>query len=135
VVKSGLEAAEEAGVFGVVVGAEAEEFAEFREDGAVFALDEGSVAGWAGVSAGSSVAVSGDPAGFFGGWGWGWGWGVGEEAGCGGGTGRHEREFIWKIGKLRIGRRGDAEWASQRGLSMKAHLLGAGQSTECCSCC
>ena len=61
VVEGVLEAAEEAGVFGVVVGADAEELAEFGEDGAVGVLDEGSVAGGAGVAAGSAVAVGVDP--------------------------------------------------------------------------
>jgi hypothetical protein len=80
-----LEAGEEAGVLGVVVGAHAEELAEFGKDGAVVVLDEGAVAGWAGVAAGAAVAVGVDPNGLF----WlGW-WGVGEEAWRGGGTGRH----------------------------------------------
>jgi hypothetical protein len=61
VVESVLEAAEEAGVFGVVVGAHAEEFGEFGEDRAVLVLDEGSVAGWAGIATGSAVAVGVDP--------------------------------------------------------------------------
>ena len=66
VVEGVLEAGEEAGVFGVVVGAHAQEFAEFGEDRAVVVLDEGSVAGGAGVAAGSAVAVGVDPGGFFG---------------------------------------------------------------------
>ena len=61
VVEGVLEAGEEAGVLGVVVGADAEEFAEFGEDGALVVLDEGSEAGGAGVAAGSAVAVGVDP--------------------------------------------------------------------------
>ena len=49
VVEGVLEAAEEAGVFGVVVGAKSEEFTEFGEDGAGVVLDEGSVAGGPGL--------------------------------------------------------------------------------------
>jgi hypothetical protein len=79
-----LQAAEEAGVFGVVVGAHAEEFGELGEDHALVVLDEGSIAGGAGVAAGSAVAVGVDPVG---GCGFGGG-GFGEEA-RGGGTGRH----------------------------------------------
>lgn len=63
VVEGPLEAAEEAGVFGVVVGAVAEELGQFGEDVAGFVLQEGAVAGGAGVAAGSAVAVGGDPAG------------------------------------------------------------------------
>ena len=44
VVEGVLEAAEEAGVFGVVVGAKSKELTEFGEDGAGVVLDEGSVA-------------------------------------------------------------------------------------------
>ena len=62
VVEGVLEAAEEAGVFGVVVGADAEELAEFGEDVALVVLDEGAVAGGAGVAAGAAVAVGVDPA-------------------------------------------------------------------------
>ena len=62
VVEGVLEAGEEAGVLGVVVGAVAEVLGEFGYDLAVWAGDFGSVAGWAGVAAGSSVAVGGDPA-------------------------------------------------------------------------
>ena len=83
-----LEAAEEAGVLGVVVGAHAEELGEFGEDGAFVVLDEGSVAGGAGVAAGSSVAVGVDPVGLFCG-GRIWGWGFGEEARGFGRAGRH----------------------------------------------
>ena len=61
VVEGVLEAAEEAGVFGVVVGAHAEEFGELGEDHALVVLDEGTVAGGAGVAAGSAVAVGVDP--------------------------------------------------------------------------
>ena len=61
VVEGVLEAAEQAGVFGVVVGADAEELAEFGEDHALIVLDEGTVAGGAGVAAGSAVAVGVDP--------------------------------------------------------------------------
>ena len=64
VVEGVLEAGEEAGVFGVVVGAVAEVLGELGDDVAVGAGDFGSVAGWAGVAAGSSVAVGGYPAGF-----------------------------------------------------------------------
>ena len=65
VVEGVLEAGEEAGVFGVVVGAHAEEFAEFGEDDALVVLDDGSVAGGTGVAAGSAVAVGVDPDGLF----------------------------------------------------------------------
>ena len=78
VVEGVLEAAEEAGVFGVVVGAKSKEFTEFGEDGAGVVLDEGSVAGGAGVAAGSAVAVGVDPAFRLGFWG---GFRVAEEAG------------------------------------------------------
>ena len=66
VVEGVLEAGEEAGVLGVVVGADAEELAEFGEDHALVVLDEGSVAGGAGVAAGAAVAVGVDPDGLFG---------------------------------------------------------------------
>jgi hypothetical protein len=66
VVERVLEAGEEAGVFGEVVGAHAEELAELGQDGAVVVLDDGSVAGGTGVAAGSAVAVGVDPAGVFG---------------------------------------------------------------------
>ena len=62
-----LEAAEEAGVLGVVVGANAEELGELGDDSAAGVLDEGSVAGRTGVATGSAVAVGGDPV--FGDWG------------------------------------------------------------------
>ena len=61
VVEGVLQAAEEAGVFGVVVGADAEELGEFGEDHAFVVLDEGSVAGGTGVAAGAAVAVGVDP--------------------------------------------------------------------------
>ena len=93
VVEGVLEAAEEAGVFGVIIGAHAEELAQFGEDHALVVLDEGPVAGWAGVSAGAAVAVGVDPDSFLGGlFGAGGRFGdgrVGEEAGGGGGTGSH----------------------------------------------
>jgi hypothetical protein len=85
VVEGVLQAAEEAGVFGVVVGAHAEEFGEFGDDHAFVVLDEGTVAGGARVAAGSAVAVGVDPVGgcgFLGG-------GFREEAGGGGRAGRH----------------------------------------------
>jgi hypothetical protein len=88
VVERILEAAEEAGVFSVVVGAHAEELGEFGENGAFVVLDEGAVAGGAGVAAGSSVAVGVDPVGLFGGGRIG-GEGFGEEVGGCGRTGRH----------------------------------------------
>jgi hypothetical protein len=66
VVEGVLEAGEEAGVFGEVVGAHAQEFAEFGQDSAMVVLDDGSVAGGTRVAAGSAVAVGVDPAGFFG---------------------------------------------------------------------
>ncbi len=87
VVEGVLEAGEEAGVLGVVVGADAEELAELGEDVAVGVLNEGSEAGGAGVAAGSSVAVGADPVfGIFGGifdLGSGGCGGFGEEAGRG----------------------------------------------------
>jgi hypothetical protein len=84
-----LQAAEEAGVLGVIVGPNAEELGEFGDYHAFVILDEGSIAGWAGVSAGSAVAVGVDPV-FA--WAWAWaggGWGFGGEEAGGGGTGRH----------------------------------------------
>ena len=51
------EDAEQGGVFGVVVGALAEVFAETGKDAAVPVFDDGAVAGWAGVAAGAAVAV------------------------------------------------------------------------------
>ena len=51
------ENAEQGGVFGVVVGALAEVFAEPGEDAAVLVFDDGAVAGRAGVAAGASVAM------------------------------------------------------------------------------
>ena len=97
VVEGVLEAGEEAGVFGEVVGAHAEEFAELGEDCALVVLDDGSVAGGTGVAAGSAVAVGVDPGRF-----WGWfggvfglrldwllGWGFGKEAWGSGRAGRH----------------------------------------------
>jgi hypothetical protein len=84
VVEGVLETGEQAGVFCVVVGADAEEFAKFCKDGALVVLDEGTEAGGTGIAAGSSVAVGVDPGGFGGGLG---GGSVGEEAW--GGTGRH----------------------------------------------
>ena len=64
VVEEGVvEAAEEAGVFCVVVGAVAEEFGELGEYLAVGILDEGSVACGAGVAARAAVAMGCDPFG------------------------------------------------------------------------
>ena len=88
VVERVLEAAKEAGVFGVVIGAHAKEFAELSQGVAFVVLDEGSVAGGAWVAACSSVAVGVDPVGFLGG-GWSGGGGFGEEAGGSGWAGRH----------------------------------------------
>ena len=95
VVESVLEAGEEAGVFGEVVGAHAQEFAEFGEDLALFVLDDGSVACGAGVAAGSAVAVGVDPAGLSGLFGVGSrrGRGFGEEAGGGGGAASHRKSL------------------------------------------
>jgi hypothetical protein len=61
VVEGVLEAGEEAGVFGEIIGAHAEEFAEFGEDIAMVVVDDGSVTGGTGVAAGSTVAVGVDP--------------------------------------------------------------------------
>ena len=61
VVECVLEGGQEAGVFGVVVGADAKELAELGDDVAVGVLNEGSEAGGAGVAAGSSVAMGADP--------------------------------------------------------------------------
>ena len=66
VVERVLEAAEEAGVLGVVVGAHAEELGEFGEDVAFVVLDKCAVAGGAGIAAGSAVAVGVDPVHLFG---------------------------------------------------------------------
>ena len=84
VVERVLQAAEEAGVFGVVIGADAEKLAQFGENHALVVLDEGSVAGRAGVAAGPPVAVGVDPAP---GLGLGTGGGFGEEVGRGGTVG------------------------------------------------
>jgi hypothetical protein len=97
VVEGVLEAGEEAGVFGEVVGAYAEEFAEFGEDRAVVILDDSAVAGGTGVAAGSAVAVGVDPGSLFGG-GFvdvviGCGRGFGKEAGDGRGTASHRKSL------------------------------------------
>jgi hypothetical protein len=91
VVERVLEAGEEAGVFGEVVGAHAEELAEFGQDRAVVVLDDGSVSGGTGVAAGSAVAVGVDPAGVFG-VGSRRGRGFGEESG-GGGAASHRKSL------------------------------------------
>src|SRR5437899_1783781 len=97
VVEGVLEAGEEAGVFGEVVGAHAEEFAEFGKDRAVVVLDDGAVAGGAGVAAGSAVAMGVDPDSLFGGGLVGVvvsrGRGFGKEAGDGGGTASHRKSL------------------------------------------
>ena len=67
VVEGELEAGEEAGVFGVVIGAEAEELGEFGEDVALCVGDLGAEAGGTGVTAGAAVAVGGDGVGGVGG--------------------------------------------------------------------
>ncbi len=74
-VEGPLEAGEEAGVLGVVVGAVAEEFGELGEGVAGFVLEDGAEAGGAGVAAGPAVAMGCDPAG--------WGCVVGGEEGAG----------------------------------------------------
>ena len=63
VVEGVLEASKQAGVLGVVIGADAEELAKFCQNGALVVLDEGSEAGRTGVAAGSSVAMSANPGG------------------------------------------------------------------------
>jgi hypothetical protein len=97
VVEGVLEAGEEAGVFGEVVGAHAEELAEFGDDHALVVLDDGSVAGGTGVAAGSAVAVGVDPAGSSGagrvGIGSRRGRGFGEKAGGGGGAASHRKSL------------------------------------------
>ncbi len=95
VVEGVLETGEEAGVFGEVVGAHAEEFAEFGQDHALVVLDNGSVAGGTGVAAGSAVAVGVDPAGLSGRFGVGSrrGRGFGEEAGGSGGAASHRKSL------------------------------------------
>ena len=63
-----LEHAKKAGVLGVVVGADAEELAQFGYDAAFGVLDDGAVAGGAGIASGAAVAVGGEEfAGGFGG--------------------------------------------------------------------
>ena len=59
-------------------------------------LDDGSVAGWTRVAAGSAVAVGVDPAGFFGVDGR-RGRGFGEEAGGRGGAASHKEEFTGEL--------------------------------------
>jgi hypothetical protein len=101
VVEGVLEAGKEAGVFGEVVGAHAEEFAEFGKDHAPIVLDDGSVAGGTGVAAGSAVAMGVDPVGFLGVGSRRWR-GLGEEAWGGGGAGGHRkslRESVPKSGR------------------------------------
>ena len=61
VVEGELEAAKETGVFGEVIGADAEKLAQLGDDHAVGVLNEGTIAGGAGVAAGAPVAVGGDP--------------------------------------------------------------------------
>jgi len=68
-----LEDAEEAGVFGEVVGLDAEVLAQFGDDPAFCVFDDCAVAGGAGVAAGAPVAVGGE---VFGG---GVGGGIGKE--------------------------------------------------------
>ena len=46
-----VEGGEQGGIFGVVIGALAKEFAELGEDGAVFILNQNPEAGWAGIAA------------------------------------------------------------------------------------
>jgi len=58
---------EEAGVFGVVVGLNAEELAELGHDAAAGVFNDGAVARGAGIAAGSAVAVGGEPLGGSGG--------------------------------------------------------------------
>jgi hypothetical protein len=101
VVERPLEAAEQAGVFGVVVGAVAEELGQLGQDAAGFVLQERALAGGAGVAAGSAVAVGGDPAGLGAGGGF-----VGEE--IRGGSGHREQftacqeSFLWRCYRLRV---------------------------------
>ena len=103
VVERPLEAAEQAGVFGVVVGAVAEELGQLGEDAAGFVLEERAVAGGAGVAAGSAVAVGGDPAGC-GGAGGGF---VGEKILRGSGHPEQftacRETFLWRCYRLRVG--------------------------------
>jgi hypothetical protein len=61
VVKSVLQAAQKAGVLGIVVGAVAEELREFGEDMAGFVGQHGTVTGGAGIASGTAVAVGGYP--------------------------------------------------------------------------
>jgi len=61
VVEGVLEAGEQAGVFGVIVGSDTEELAEFGDDHALIVLNEGSKTGRPGVSTGSAVAMGVDP--------------------------------------------------------------------------
>jgi len=58
-----IEGGEEAGVFGEVVGADAEVFVEFGDFFSVFVLDVDAESGVAGVAARASVAEGGDDAG------------------------------------------------------------------------
>ena len=99
VVERPLEAAEEAGVLGVVVGAVAEELGELGEDVARLVLQDGPVAGRAGVAAGAAVTVGGDPAGF------------------GGGGGARGDDGIWEKRWHRF----ECIWAE-----LRANLLGQG---------
>ena len=60
-VQSPLKAAQEAGVFGKVIGAEPEKLAQLGEDVAVIALDESAVSCGAGVSACAAIAMGVGP--------------------------------------------------------------------------
>ena len=102
VVEGELEGGEEAGVFGVVVGADTEELGEFGDDVALGISDFGSVACGTGIAAGTTVAVGGDPVGLGGGF---WGGSVGEEAGFGR-AGGHWESLPEVVGKgVTVGRK------------------------------
>jgi hypothetical protein len=62
VIERPLEAAEQAGILGVVVGADAEKLGQLRQDQSGLILQKCAVAGGSGIAAGSAVAMGDDPA-------------------------------------------------------------------------
>ena len=60
VLEGPLQHRQQAGVFGVVVGLDAQELAQSGDDVALGVLDDRSVAGGAGIAARTAVAVGGD---------------------------------------------------------------------------
>jgi len=61
VIECPLQAAEQAGVFGIVVGAIAKKLGKLRQDDSSLILKQSAIAGWAGIAAGSAITVGDDP--------------------------------------------------------------------------